>query len=93
MDSESEDPMVVEARCETARRDFVDVGYHNWVTIRNEWNKKAPGHKPKPKRKINYEKVFEEAQKEQPGPAFSERVPLSDFLQVMVEIWESEGII
>jgi len=68
----------------------VNVGVQNWRALRADWNKRPDDWKPKPKKKIDKDKLMEEITK---GGSLSERVPLTVFIRALNEIWETDGVI
>jgi hypothetical protein len=68
---------------------YVNIGVQNWMALRQNWKKHPPNYKPPPKRRVDKEKVYEELIHQ---GNLSQRVPLADFVQIVFEVWETEGV-
>lgn len=65
-------------------------GDDKWKEIRNEWVKGKENFVFKPKH-VNIEGVVETMLNEEEG-SFEKPIPLNDLVEILNEMWESEGI-
>jgi len=68
---------------------FVNLGYSNWQALRQAWKRRPETWVPPKKKQTNDEIVFKELMSH---GMLSKHVPLTDFIRIMNEIWESEGV-
>jgi len=81
-----------EADIAAQRESFVNIGLYNWRALRADWNKRPDDYssKPRPRKLVDHDRIFEELTND---TNLTTKVPLPDFIHVLNEVWEADGII
>eukprot|EP01122_Echinamoeba_exundans_P014660 TRINITY_DN6683_c0_g1_i1.p1 TRINITY_DN6683_c0_g1~~TRINITY_DN6683_c0_g1_i1.p1 ORF type:complete len:104 (+),score=23.02 TRINITY_DN6683_c0_g1_i1:99-410(+) len=83
---ESDVPMVIE---ETEAPEHVNVGYQNWLALRQEWKRRPDGWQPAKRKPIDADQTYEELSTH---GQFSQKIPLPELVKLIVEMWEYDGV-
>lgn len=70
---------------------IIILGYRKWCTIRQEWLKQTgPNQKKKPI-PVDVDSVVD-LLSDINGPAFETPVPLNEMVNILLEMWEADGL-